>query len=85
MTPSHSRARSCKLREHVTTVGDNRLSALGLHLFLLTNISCIFGLFSFLPFVTAEIWEGDDHRYILFLESSESLNGRNLFSELPFL
>ena len=37
------------------------------------------------PKVGAEIWEGDEHRKFQFLESGDSRNGRNLFSELPFL
>ena len=35
--------------------------------------------------IGAEIWEGDERRYFKFLESGDSLNGRNLFTELPFL
>ena len=33
----------------------------------------------------AEIWEGDERRKFRFLESGNSLNGQNLFNELPFL
>ena len=32
-----------------------------------------------------EIWEGDEHRKFQFVKSGDSLNGGNLFSELPFL
>ena len=35
--------------------------------------------------VGAEIWEGDECRRFQFLESGNSLNGRNLFNELSFL
>ena len=35
--------------------------------------------------VGAEIWEGDERRKFQCLESGDSLNGRNLFNELPFL
>ena len=35
--------------------------------------------------VGAEIWEGDERRRFQFIESGDSLNGRNLFTELPFL
>ena len=31
----------------------------------------------------AEIWEGDERRRFRFIESGDSLNGRNLFTELP--
>ena len=33
----------------------------------------------------AEIWEGDERRTFQLLEPGDSLNGRNLFTELPFL
>ena len=33
----------------------------------------------------AEIWAGDERRKFQALESGDSLNGRNLFTELPFL
>ena len=32
-----------------------------------------------------EIWEGDERRKFQSLESGDSLNGRKLFSEFPFL
>ena len=35
--------------------------------------------------IGAEIWEGDERRKFQFLESGDSLKGRNLFTELPFL
>ena len=37
------------------------------------------------PSVRAEIWEEDECRKLQLLESGDSLNGRNLFTELPFL
>ena len=33
----------------------------------------------------AEIWEGDERRRFQFLKCGDSLNGQNLFTELPFL
>ena len=41
--------------------------------------------FSLSLFIGAEIWEGDERRKFQVLESTDSLNDRNLFSELPFL
>ena len=35
--------------------------------------------------IGAEICEGDEHRRFQFSQSGSSLNGRNLFTELPFL
>ena len=32
-----------------------------------------------------EVWEGDERRKLECLESGDSPNGRNLFTELPFL
>ena len=37
------------------------------------------------PSTVLEIWEGDERRKFQALESGDSLNGRNLFTELPFL
>ena len=35
--------------------------------------------------IGAEIWEGDERRKFQFVETGDSLNSRNLFSELLFL